>query len=130
MLFPGNSILIPPAESGLLRWILPTIMRCIFSTNFYPDTYLNDSVPYLVRLRQCIIEYGHQGNTFRRPLLNALKYATAFPVIYLSAAQHIVEEDLVKLKGSKILETSWHGEHHLFRLWLVVPLSSKQCSDK
>lgn len=102
MLIPGNSILIPPAESGLLRWILPIIM----------------SLPYLIRLRQCIVEYGHQGNP--RSLYNALKYATAFPVIYLSAAQHIVAEELVKKKGPKALETSWHGEHRLFRLWLLA----------
>jgi EXS family len=91
----------------------------MFSIHIYQMlTYLNDSLPYLIRLRQCIVEYGHQGNT--RSLQNALKYATAFPVIYLSAAQHIVEEELVKQKGLKAIEKGWHGEHHLFRLWLVI----------
>lgn len=86
-----------------------------FNPHFLKRLLINDSLPYLIRLRQCIVEYGHQGNP--RSLYNALKYATAFPVIYLSAAQHIVAEELVKKKGPKALETSWHGEHRLFRLW-------------
>jgi len=92
----------------------------MFPMYIYSNAYSKDSLPYLIRLRQCIIEYGHQGNACRRPLYNALKYATAFPVIYLSAAQHIVEQELVKEKGHKATETSWHGEYSLFRLWSVT----------
>ncbi|KAJ7594317.1 EXS family-domain-containing protein [Mycena floridula] len=104
MLLPGNSLLLPPAEDSWLRWVMPTIM----------------SLPYLIRLRQCLIEYGSPLNTSRRPLFNALKYATAFPVIYLSAAQRIVVLDLVKEKGDQIRKEAWHGEHQLFRLWLLA----------
>jgi len=63
------------------------------------------------------MEYKAPTNECRRPLFNALKYATAFPVIFLSAAQRIVVLELVQEKGDKVAEESWHGEHRLFRLW-------------
>ncbi|KAE9411280.1 EXS-domain-containing protein [Gymnopus androsaceus JB14] len=103
MLLPGNSLLQPPADHGWTRWIMPTIM----------------SIPYLVRFRQCIIEWLSVDNTSRRPLANAVKYATAFPVMYLSAAQRLVESDLINEKGRQAAEEAWHGEHPLFRLWLL-----------
>ncbi|KAH9931084.1 EXS-domain-containing protein [Epithele typhae] len=93
MLLPGGSLLAQPAQDGLTRWVLPTIM----------------SLPYAIRLRQCLVEYNSPSNTSRRPLYNALKYASSFPVIFLSAAQRIVAAD-----------EAWHGEHHLFRLWLLA----------
>ncbi|KAJ7091226.1 EXS family-domain-containing protein [Mycena epipterygia] len=104
MLLPGNTLFRTPADGEWLRWVMPTIM----------------SLPYLVRLRQCVIEYSLSTNESRRPLFNALKYATSFPVIYLSAAQRIVVTELVKEKGEGIAEEAWHGEHRLFRLWLLA----------
>lgn len=74
------------------------------------------SLPYLIRLRQCLIEYYAPTNTSRRPLFNAIKYASSFPVIFLSAAQRIVISDLAQTHGS---QQGWHGEHPLFRLWYV-----------
>ncbi|ESK96547.1 protein-er retention protein [Moniliophthora roreri MCA 2997] len=103
MLLPGNSMLTAPVDHGLTRWVAPTIM----------------SLPYLVRFRQCIVEWSSQDNESNRPLFNAIKYATAFPVIYLSAAQRIVESDILKDKGSEAAGEAWHGEHPLFRLWLL-----------
>ncbi|KAK7053436.1 protein-ER retention protein [Paramarasmius palmivorus] len=103
MLLPGNSMLLAPNDQGWSRWVAPTIM----------------SLPYLVRFRQCIVEWTHQDNESNRPLFNAIKYATAFPVIYLSAAQRIVESDILKDKGSEAAGGVWHGEHPLFRLWLL-----------
>jgi hypothetical protein len=41
------------------------------------------SAPYWVRLRQCLILLSRTGE--QNHLLNAIKYATAFPVIFLSA---------------------------------------------
>ncbi|KAJ7446224.1 EXS family-domain-containing protein [Mycena galericulata] len=104
MLLPGNTLFHTPADGPWLRWVMPTIM----------------SFPYLVRLKQCIIEYSLPANESRRPLFNALKYATAFPVIFLSAAQRIVVIELVKEKGDDIAKEAWHGEHRLFRLWLLA----------
>ena len=49
--------------------------------------------------------------------MNALKYASSFPVIYLSAAQRIVVSDVMAVKGEKAAQDTWHGEHQLFRLW-------------
>ncbi|WFD35256.1 protein-ER retention protein [Malassezia cuniculi] len=45
------------------------------------------SLPYLIRLRQCLSEYYTHPPPAnpRRPLWNALKYASALPVIWLSA---------------------------------------------
>lgn len=49
------------------------------------------AVPFLIRLRQCLTEYLRAQRASSQPgagnshLANALKYATAFPVIYLAA---------------------------------------------
>ena len=85
------------------------------------DQYMS-SLPYIVRLRQCVAEYTSPSNDSHRPLLNALKYASSFPVIYLSAAQRLVVSDLVAEKGEQAMEEAWHGEHALFRLWYVCLL--------
>ncbi|KAF8270296.1 EXS family-domain-containing protein [Lactarius quietus] len=106
MLLPGGSLLTPPAQEGLYRWILPTLM----------------SLPYLVRFRQCMVEYTSPLNDSRRPLWNALKYSSSFPVIFLSAAQRLVVSDLIAKKGDEVKQEAWHGEHALFRLWLLAAL--------
>ncbi|KAI0036875.1 EXS family-domain-containing protein, partial [Vararia minispora EC-137] len=103
MLLPGGSLLIPPRQEGLARWILPTVM----------------SLPSAIRMRQCLIEWMQPTTDSSRPLFNALKYASAFPVIYLSAAQRLVVSDLVAEKGKQVTQEPWHGEHALFRLWLL-----------
>ncbi|TFY67934.1 hypothetical protein EVJ58_g1327 [Rhodofomes roseus] len=66
------------------------------------------------------LNYRAPGNTSSRPLYNALKYATSFPVIYLSAAQRIVVSELQAVKGDAVVHEAWHGEHALFRLWLFA----------
>ena len=77
-----------------------------------------------MRLRQCLVEYNAPNNESRRPLFNALKYASSFPVIFLSAAQRIVVSDTLALKGESAASQPWHGEHQLFRLWCVpLPLT-------
>ncbi|KAG6378268.1 EXS family-domain-containing protein [Boletus reticuloceps] len=103
MLLPGGSLLQPPSQDGWYQWILPSLM----------------SLPYLIRLRQCLIEYNSPTNSSRRPLFNAIKYASSFPVIFLSAAQRIVISDLVQTHGDSVTQQGWHGEHPLFRLWLI-----------
>lgn len=77
------------------------------------------SIPYAVRFRQCVIDYLHPTNTSKKPLYNALKYASSFPVIFLSAAQRVVVSELLQEKGDEIEGEAWHGEHPLFRLWCV-----------
>jgi len=104
ILLPGGSLLVPPPQKGLSRWILPTIM----------------SLPYAIRFRQCIIDYLHPTNQSRKPLYNAFKYASSFPVIYLSAAQRIVVTDLLVFGSPRGQKEEWFGEITLFRLWLLA----------
>lgn len=79
-------------------------------------------LPYILRFRQCLIECFHPANTSSRPFANAVKYATAFPVIILSAMQRNVVKELASQKGVTVDELDeltgrWFGEHRLFRLW-------------
>jgi hypothetical protein len=81
------------------------------------------AIPSLIRFRQCIIEYlrvkqstqrhgGHSSDGWGgQHLANALKYASAFPVIILSALQRSLSFDHVSMS-----ETS------LYRLWLFAVL--------
>ncbi|KAK2464223.1 hypothetical protein APHAL10511_003680 [Amanita phalloides] len=103
MLLPGNSLLHRSHGPDWTWWVLPSVM----------------SLPYLVRFRQCLIEYFLPPNESSRPLFNALKYATSFPVIYLSAAQRTVLLGFVQEKGKRVFDDTWHGEDRLFRLWLL-----------
>lgn len=83
------------------------------------------SLPYLLRFRQCLLEFHQSGYKSPRPLMNALKYFSAFPVIFLSAAQKVVVSEIALAKGITVQELGatgdrWHGEHPLFRLWLLA----------
>lgn len=84
----------------------------------------------MIRLRQCLHEYYHTSAT--RSLLNALKYFSAFPVIWASAAQKSLFYEIAKAQGISYVEigdgttsdpasaTRWFGEHRVFRLWLLA----------
>ena len=71
------------------------------------------SLPSLIRLRQCLIEYGRvrrnqtaSSGWGGQHLANALKYSSAFPVIVLSALQRNYDPG------------KWGiSEAALFRLW-------------
>lgn len=80
------------------------------------------ALPYLIRLRQCLIEYFRVLKANRRTgginsstgwggvhLANALKYSTAFPVIVLSAMQRSPEPSKFGM-----------SEATLFRLWMAA----------
>lgn len=128
MLLPSGSLLAPPKQYGWYRWILPTFMRYDFVLRLTPRAGLchsiyGPSLPYLVRFRQCIVEYTSPSNDSRRPLWNAVKYASSFPVIFLSAAQRIVVSDLIAQNGESAGE-GWNSGHMLFRLWYVCRSSS------
>ncbi|TIB82150.1 EXS-domain-containing protein [Wallemia mellicola] len=43
------------------------------------------AIPYILRFKQCIVEYVASNFTQKKSLLNALKYASSFPVIAFSA---------------------------------------------
>ena len=74
-------------------------------------------MPYAVRFRQCLVEYLFPTNESRRPLYNAIKYATAFPVIYLSAAQRLVASD--PAVDADAHTRHWYGHHPLTHMWYV-----------
>ncbi|KAF1815861.1 EXS-domain-containing protein [Eremomyces bilateralis CBS 781.70] len=80
------------------------------------------SIPSMIRLRQCLIEYGRVRKASREAprglgginqgwggqhLANALKYSSAFPVIILSALQRGYDPEKMGM-----------SEKGLFRLWL------------
>lgn len=87
----------------------------------------------MIRFRQCIVELYHSDWKSLRPLANACKYASAFPVIFLSAAQKIVVQDVAAAKGmtEEQLNQSgdrWFGEHRLWRLWLLAVIINSMFS--
>ncbi|KAJ2714204.1 protein-ER retention protein [Coemansia sp. D1744] len=75
-------------------------------------------VPYGFRLRQCINEYlkaAPGSSDARRHMANAIKYASSFPVIALSATQRQVTVD-------GIMETKYSdwALHAAFGLWVAA----------
>jgi hypothetical protein len=73
------------------------------------------SLPYFIRLRQCFIEFSRSRGSGTQHLLNALKYASAFPVILLSAMQRTYISPVEDKYPDKV----WFGESMLFRLWIL-----------
>ena len=79
------------------------------------------AIPSLIRLRQCLIEYGRVRRSMSttggsgysgwggQHLANALKYSSAFPVIILSALQRGNDPRGIGM-----------SEAGLFRLWYVL----------
>ena len=67
------------------------------------------------------MDYLGSNRRSQRPLYNAVKYATAFPVILLSAGQRLetVEDDIFP-------DGSWHP---LFRLWYASSFMNCTVSD-
>ncbi|KAH7108518.1 EXS-domain-containing protein [Auriculariales sp. MPI-PUGE-AT-0066] len=99
MLLPSGSLKSLPVFEGLWEWAVPCMM----------------SLPYAIRFRQCIVEYIGSGRKNPNSVANAIKYATAFPVIFLSAMQIIPEGyDDVDVGKSK-----WRRDNNLWRLWIL-----------
>ncbi|KAG8871139.1 hypothetical protein FRB98_001013 [Tulasnella sp. 332] len=105
MLMPGGSLLMAAVDlHGWSEWMVPALI----------------SLPFVIRFRQCLAEYSGSGYTNTRPLFNAIKYASSFPVIFLSAMQKMVVADITAAKGAEeALHTTWHGEHRIFRLCIL-----------
>lgn len=73
------------------------------------------SIPYLIRLRQCLFEYFESGGECKRHLFNALKYTSAFPVIIISATQKKADQ-IIAATGS-VPSSWWISDTRLFQLW-------------
>src|SRR5208282_4865428 len=78
------------------------------------------SLPYVIRLRQCLIEFSRARGAGTQHLLNGLKYASAFPVILLSAMQRTYISPVEDKYPDKV----WFGESMLFRLWYTYTSES------
>ncbi|GAO47099.1 hypothetical protein G7K_1311-t1 [Saitoella complicata NRRL Y-17804] len=76
------------------------------------------SIPYFIRLRQCITEYRRARDSGIWHILNAVKYSTAFPVIILSAMQRSYISPLEEMNPEKV----WFGEVQIWRLWILAVL--------
>lgn len=72
------------------------------------------ALPYIIRFRQCLIEYNRTGN--RSHLANALKYCTAFPVILVSSLQ------LGRTGEVGTPNTAYISDGRLYQLWIFVCL--------
>ncbi|KAG2184569.1 hypothetical protein INT43_000478 [Umbelopsis isabellina] len=72
--------------------------------------------PVMTRFKQCISEYFESDRQSHRHLLNACKYASAFPVIILSASQKIASKRVAELGA--VPDTWWIGDVGLFRIWM------------
>jgi hypothetical protein len=85
------------------------------------DSFALESLPYLIRLRQCLSEYNVSqpapGTSERpmKPLYNAAKYASAFPVIWLSVMQNS--------KTNTVVQDDALGDTTMsFYLWVIAVL--------
>ncbi|KAG0148192.1 hypothetical protein CROQUDRAFT_655082 [Cronartium quercuum f. sp. fusiforme G11] len=76
------------------------------------------SLPYAFRLRQCLAEY-YSGTSLnpRRSLLNALKYATAFPMIGLSVLVSQPTPEIINKSPSTLASRGI-----IYQLWLISAL--------
>lgn len=69
------------------------------------------ATPYIIRLRQCLIEYsrnmGKSAHERTPHLYNALKYASAFPVIIFSSMQRSFDSSASHLIGENARHRLW-----------------------
>ncbi|KDN49954.1 EXS-domain-containing protein [Tilletiaria anomala UBC 951] len=94
------------------------------------------SLPYLIRLRQCLSEYATsaptvslqsgKGRRSRKPLANALKYATVLPVIWLSALHEMARDAVLLELDARVIPIEEldsglrrYGDL-IFQLWLFA----------
>ncbi|CAK9011176.1 Xenotropic and polytropic retrovirus receptor 1 (Protein SYG1 homolog) (Xenotropic and polytropic murine leukemia virus receptor X3) (X-receptor), partial [Durusdinium trenchii] len=76
------------------------------------------SLPFLLRLRQCLHAYRVTGDAFPH-LVNAAKYASAFPVIWISAfAHHFPESYGPSMRKTWLLAISFNSFFSF--MWDVV----------
>ncbi|QIX00443.1 hypothetical protein AMS68_005960 [Peltaster fructicola] len=100
LLFNGKGVLGHPDRSCGGRLVVPFIL----------------AVPFLIRLRQCLIEAIRaraQGKTGYQHLANALKYASAFPGIIIST-----------MKRESHPSRMWVAEAGLSQIWVIAIMTN------
>ncbi|KAI8980252.1 EXS family-domain-containing protein [Pilobolus umbonatus] len=75
---------------------------------YHPFIPCITSLPFIIRLRQCCIEYTNTSSN--RHVLNALKYATAIPVLFLS---HYTQQ------GDPLWRRIGPYEFNMLQLWYL-----------
>jgi hypothetical protein len=78
-------------------------------------SHSSQSFPYLMRFKQCIVEFlSSPYRSDKRAFMNAIKYATAFPVIFLSFAQRQIQDEG---GAERSLEKGRVQDYQLFQIW-------------
>ncbi|KAI8644426.1 EXS family-domain-containing protein [Parasitella parasitica] len=73
------------------------------------------SLPYLIRLKQCMSEYIESKE--RRHVFNALKYTSSIPVVIFSAIQR---KAAIYIAESGTVPQNWYlKEDTIFRFWML-----------
>ncbi|KAL9548481.1 hypothetical protein PS6_006576 [Mucor atramentarius] len=73
------------------------------------------SLPYLIRLKQCIAEYIESKE--KRHIFNALKYTSSIPVVIFSAVQR---KAAIYIAESGTVPQHWYlKEDTIFRFWIL-----------
>lgn len=79
------------------------------------------SIPSIIRLRQCLVEFVRVRNQSQassgwggQHLGNALKYATAFPVIILSALQRGYDPAKIHMSPAGLFRLWYNPMHQIF----------------
>jgi hypothetical protein len=69
-----------------------------------------------------MMEYIGSQRKNRRALANAVKYATAFPVIFLSMAQRASPTGPLDAKPEGEISSSGYFDNKVFKLWYALSL--------
>ena len=93
------------------------------------------SIPSIIRLRQCLIEYFRVRNGSQasqgwggQHLANALKYSSAFPVIVLSALQRGYDPNKIHMSETRLFRL-WYGNAARAGVWLTKQPGFSSCSS-
>ncbi|KAG8691459.1 hypothetical protein FRC11_003464 [Ceratobasidium sp. 423] len=103
MILPKGTLLRARTMGGMSESLIPVMM----------------ALPYAIRFRQCMMEYIGSQRKSGRALANAIKYASAFPVIFLSVAQRRSPTGPLDAKPEGEISNSGYFDHKIFKLWWV-----------
>ncbi|KAF8757102.1 EXS protein [Rhizoctonia solani] len=104
MILPKGTLLRAKTVGGISESLVPIMM----------------ALPYAIRFRQCMMEYIGSQRKSGRALANAIKYATAFPVIFLSLAQRTSPTGPLDAKPEGEISSSGYFDNKVFKLWLLA----------
>ncbi|CUA66678.1 Protein ERD1 [Kluyveromyces lactis NRRL Y-1140] [Rhizoctonia solani] len=104
MILPKGTLLRAKTMGGMSESLVPFMM----------------ALPYAIRFRQCMMEYIGSQRKSGRALANAIKYASAFPVIFLSVAQRTSPTAPLDAKPEGEIRSSGYFDNKIFKLWLLA----------